>query len=128
MTLEQEKHIFGIGDSVFRVRWDRIEEGVVSMIRRVSFDGLGNYQEDLQGDHIETIAVFGTDRESQTFCWKFFPTLELARERFRVLALRQAKDLEHSVQEWRKKSESYIAKKVDYKHNDQTGRMDKVTE
>ncbi len=84
-----------IGATVYRVGWDRIEEGQVRRIDRVRH-GSDQYEvEDPNGPCIRYHATFDTgDRwESQTYQWKWFFRREDAQKRLAEKLTERAKDL-----------------------------------
>lgn len=76
------QHQFVVGDLVYRAYQDRVEIGEVIRIERIRLDGQGNsLGPHPKGKYIQTVAQFGHDYESQTYCWRFFPRAEIAHMR-----------------------------------------------
>lgn len=97
----KSQHQFVIGDTVYRARWDRIEEGRVTRIQRIKLDRQGNsLGPHPDGEYVESTAKFGSDYDSQTYCWKFFPRVETAQARLAELAQGQADDKRREAAKW----------------------------
>jgi hypothetical protein len=102
-----------VGQTVWRCRYDLIEEGMITSYRRVTYRGSGTEpREDENGEYIEWSARFGSDWESQTYQWKFFTTLAGVLERYEEEARRRVEGALAEAKKWTDRADAAKAGKA----------------
>jgi len=92
-----------VGDTVFRVKYDKIEDGEIVRSYRGIYSSSGEWIPKTDGNRVCFVARFGTfDYLGQTYEWKFFVNVKNARTALARQARQYAEECRNKAVTWDK--------------------------